>query len=96
MKYLVIFHTFSGVLYLEKYMKKHGLQYETMPAPRELSIDCGVSLIFTHDNFEEFIESINTENIHRIYIEESKHLVFENNWEESIFSVFFITYEFVY
>ncbi|MCH4889939.1 DUF3343 domain-containing protein [Acidaminobacter sp. JC074] len=79
MKYLVIFHTFSGVLYLEKYMKKQGIEYETMPAPRELSVDCGVALTFVHDDFNKVIGEIHVENIHRIYEVDANILVYENN-----------------
>jgi len=79
MKYLVIFHTFSGVLYLEKYMKKKGIEYETMPAPRELSIDCGVALTFMSHDLQMVIEDVNVENIHRIYEVDTNKLVYENN-----------------
>lgn len=78
MRYLVIFHTFSGVMYLEKEIKKRKWPYETMPAPRKLSTDCGVAIVFETEGIDEFISSINTENIQRIYLYESDTLIFEN------------------
>lgn len=76
MKYRVIFHTFSGVLALEKFMKKHDISYETMPAPRALSVDCGVALVFDYD-YNFVIEHASTNNIHRIY-DMDDHMVYEN------------------
>lgn len=80
MSYLVIFHTFSGVMALERYMKKNNIVCETMPAPRELSVDCGVALRFESEKYENIIEEVSTENIHRIYdINDTYHLIFEND-----------------
>lgn len=81
MNYLVIFHTFSGVMALERVMKKRHIENETMPAPRALSTDCGVALKFSIDNLDEFLKTISTENIHRIYkVSKSTHeMVFEND-----------------
>lgn len=79
MKYLVIFHTYSGVMQLEKVLKKKDMIYETMPAPRALSTDCGVSIVFESHDVERFIKDIKTTNIHRIYLQnESYDLIFEN------------------
>lgn len=81
MRYLVIFYTFSGVMQLERALKKREIIFETMPAPRKLSVDCGVSLTFDHEDINQLIESVNTTNIYRIYkIEEATYvLVYENN-----------------
>lgn len=80
MKYLVIFHTFSGLMHLEKIIKKRGMNYETMPAPRELSTDCGVSIVFESDDITDFIETIDTHNIHRIYHKAQGYtLIYEND-----------------
>ncbi|MBN2796332.1 MAG: DUF3343 domain-containing protein [Clostridia bacterium] len=78
--YLVIFHTFSGVMQLERSLKSLKMPYETMPAPRKLSVDCGVSIVFECDDFDGFIKEINTNNIHRIYEiwEENYILKFDN------------------
>jgi len=80
MNYLVIFHTFSGVMALERYMKKNKIECETMPAPRALSVDCGVALRFQSENLMKIISEVSTENIHRRYeVNDTYHLVFEND-----------------
>lgn len=81
MDYLVIFHTYSGAIKLEKELKKMGIPFETMPAPRHLSVDCGVSLKFKTDTLvEEIISSIHTQNIHKIFkvIDNKFEIVFLN------------------
>lgn len=80
MKHLVIFHTFSGVMALEKILKKRKMSYETMPAPRHLSTDCGVAILVELKDLNCFLETINLDNIHRIYtMDHGQHdLVFEN------------------
>lgn len=81
MKYLVIFYTFSGVMQLERLLKKKTMFYETMPAPRKLSTDCGVAIVFDCDNIQAFLEEVNTTNIHRVYHmnENEYELVYENH-----------------
>jgi|GEM_PF-877655 len=79
--YLVIFHTFSGVMQLEKVLKSKSIAFETLPAPRKLSTDCGVAIRFHVDDLEDFLGGIKTTNIHRIYQvdDTSEDLVFEND-----------------
>lgn len=81
MKYLVIFHTFSGVMQLERVLKKFKMDYETMPAPRKMSVDCGVSIVFDSEDIRQFIKTISTDNIHRIFEQKNETylLIFENN-----------------
>lgn len=81
MSYLVIFHTFSGVMQLERTLKKEKMMYETMPAPRKMSVDCGVAIVFESDDVETFIASISIDNIHRIFEkkEDSYQMIFEND-----------------
>lgn len=80
MKYIVIFHTFSGVMAFERILKKRKMAFESMPAPRHLSTDCGVSTCFETEDIEGFIASVSTENIHRVYLVEGENYVkvFEN------------------
>ncbi|OPY83415.1 MAG: hypothetical protein A4E65_00642 [Syntrophorhabdus sp. PtaU1.Bin153] len=42
--YYVLFHTIHDVLRVEKILKQHGLSYELVPVPRNLSSDCGICL----------------------------------------------------
>jgi|LGVE01.1.fsa_nt_gb hypothetical protein len=68
MDYLVIFHTYSGVIKFEKELTKMNMTSESMPAPRYLSVDCGVAIKFsTKDTIEEMIQSISTQNIYKIF-----------------------------
>ena len=80
MTYLVIFHTFSGVMSLEKELKKRGIHHESMPAPRQLSTDCGVAIKFSTDNINTFLSSVAKDNIHRVFLIKGKEyeLVYEN------------------
>jgi|LGVF01.2.fsa_nt_gb hypothetical protein len=81
MQYIVIFYTFSGVIQLENEFKKSGIVYETIPAPRKLSVDCGVSLLFECENILQMISEVKTQNIHRIYEINAVeyNLIYENN-----------------
>jgi hypothetical protein len=65
---------------LERVLKKEKMTYETMPAPRKLSTDCGVSIVFESDDVKTFIEKIDKKNIHRIYhmYDEIYEMVYEN------------------
>ncbi len=70
MSYLVIFKTYSAVLKLEKELQKINIDFETMPAPRHLSIDCGVSIRFSSQlSIEELLQQISTTSISKILIE---------------------------
>lgn len=81
MSYLVIFHTFSGVMQLERVLKKNTMTYETMPAPRKMSVDCGVAIEFESDDVQTFIESIKKDNIHRIFEkkDDQYQIIYEND-----------------
>ena len=41
-----IFHSIHRVMKAEKALKQAGLDIRLMPVPRELSSDCGLSLLF--------------------------------------------------
>ncbi len=82
MDFLVVFHTYSGVLKLEKDLKKLQIEFESMPAPRFLSIDCGVSIKFYSDiSINSIIDEINTTNIYKIFniINDDYNQVFIND-----------------
>lgn len=81
MRYLVIFHTFSGVMQLERTLKHKQMIYETMPAPRKISVDCGVAIEFESDDVQKFIEDIKKENIHRIFERkgDDHKIIYEND-----------------
>ena len=44
---VVLFHSTSGALRAEKFLKKEGIAYKIIPVPRHLSSDCGVCIRFS-------------------------------------------------
>lgn len=50
--YFLLFHTIHDVLKAEKILKKHGLRFELVPVPRNLSSDCGMC-IRLQDSFDQ-------------------------------------------
>ncbi len=82
MDYLVVFHTYSAVLKLERELKHIDIAFESMPAPRHLSIACGISIAFsTTMHIDDIIKSISTNSIHKIFnvIDDEYKAVFIND-----------------
>ncbi|MBP1749100.1 MAG: hypothetical protein H6Q52_1639 [Deltaproteobacteria bacterium] len=48
-KFLLLFNTIHDVLRAEKILKEHTVQHELVPVPRNLSSDCGMSIILEGD-----------------------------------------------
>ena len=48
-KFLLLFHSIHDVLRAEKTLKQHAVRNELVPVPRELSSDCGMSIIVDGD-----------------------------------------------
>ena len=53
----LLLHTIHDVLKTEKILKKHGLAFELVPVPRNLSSDCG-SCIKLIGNLEETLQHL--------------------------------------
>jgi len=49
---IVLFHNISHALKSEKLLKAAGLAIKLIPVPKELSADCGVCLLFPHEQQE--------------------------------------------
>lgn len=48
-KFLVLFNSIHDVLRAEKILKQHTVPNELVPVPRDLSSDCGMSIIVNGD-----------------------------------------------
>ena len=48
-KFLLVFNTIHDVLRAEKALKQHAVSHELIPVPRNLSSDCGMSIILDGD-----------------------------------------------
>jgi hypothetical protein len=65
--YYLIFSTIHDVLKAEKRLKEHGLRFELMPIPRNLSSDCG-SCIRLFDEIETAMECMGSIKIERRFL----------------------------
>ena len=48
-KLLLLFHSIHDVLRAEKLLKEHSVANELIPVPRNLSSDCGMSILLDGD-----------------------------------------------
>jgi hypothetical protein len=48
-KFLLVFNTIHDVLRAEKILKQHKVPNELIPVPRNLSSDCGMSILLEGD-----------------------------------------------
>lgn len=48
-KFLLLFHSIHDVLRAEKLLKEHSITSELIPVPRNLSSDCGMSILLDGD-----------------------------------------------
>ncbi len=47
--YFLLFHSIHEVLRVEKMLKSRGIKFELVPVPRDLSSDCGMSIVLKQD-----------------------------------------------
>ena len=60
---VVIFHTTSAVMKVEKLLVKEGYSVKLIPTPRQFSSDCGIALRFNQDFFEQVRMKLNEAGI---------------------------------
>ncbi len=54
MKYnYITFKSVSFAMKAESILKKKGMDYKTIPVPRSISSDCGISIRFKKEDYEE-------------------------------------------
>lgn len=64
MRYVILVHTMSDAFKIERILKKNEIKHKLIPAPRELSSDCGISvLVFEAENLESIISSVEYDKI---------------------------------
>ena len=72
--YFLLFNTIHDVLKTEKIFKKHGLDFELVPVPRNLSSDCGMC-IKLNNRLEEIKNHIRGIEIYKCYLFDGKEYV---------------------
>lgn len=60
---IVLFHSTSSAIRMEKLSQKAGLSVKLIPVPRHLSSDCGICLRFRNDDIEKIKEILKIENV---------------------------------
>jgi hypothetical protein len=68
---VVLFNTTSSAMKAEKVLEKAGLEIKLIPTPRQFSSDCGISLRFRWDDFNEvksllFSANVEINSIHQL------------------------------
>jgi hypothetical protein len=64
--YFLLFRTIHDVLKAEKLLKHHGLTFELVPVPRNLSSDCGMCVKLTEE-IDGSLSYLATMNIDRCF-----------------------------
>lgn len=54
--YVAVFHSVHRVLKAEKILKESGIAFTLIPAPRQLSADCGLALCFAQAEHAGIVE----------------------------------------
>ena len=69
MKYnYITFKSVSFAMKAESILKKKGMDYKTIPVPRSISSDCGISIRFKKEDYEE-IKSLLKGVYEKIYLD---------------------------
>lgn len=67
MQYIALFFTHSGAIKYGNLLNKNLIKNQTMPSPRKISSNCGVSVKF---EYEGNIQDIITTDIEKLFIVE--------------------------
>ena len=54
--FIAVFHSIHRVMKAEKILKGVGMPIQLIPAPRQISSDCGLALRYTPENAEQVKE----------------------------------------
>lgn len=57
--YVAVFNSVHRVLKAEKIVKEAGSSFTLIPAPRQISADCGLALCFAPDALTEIVAELN-------------------------------------
>lgn len=63
LKYYILFPSYNNGLQLESKLKRNNIKYTIVPAPRELSSCCGISIMYNKEDEERIREIIEVECI---------------------------------
>lgn len=57
-RYYILFPSYTEGMKLEKLLKKEKIKYTIVPTPRELSVCCGISIMYNKEDEEKIKELI--------------------------------------
>lgn len=52
-KVIAVFHNRNQAMQFSSYLKRMGIQNKTINTPRELSVSCGISVVFSGINMKD-------------------------------------------
>ncbi len=60
---LAVFNSAHRVMKVENILKRSGLAILLIPAPRALSTDCGLAILYNSDLYDSVLQALTSENI---------------------------------
>ena len=60
---LAVFDSAHRVMKAESVLKGSGITLLLIPAPRALSTDCGLAILYSNENYETVLQTLAAENI---------------------------------
>ena len=63
MKKIIVFESVHFTIKADKLMKNNGFEYQIITTPREISLDCGMSIETDENNFEQIYKYLEEKGI---------------------------------
>lgn len=73
-RFYILFPSYTEGMKLEGILKKNSIKYTIVPTPRQLSVSCGISIMFNKEDGDKIIKIIEENNVNILGI---KSLVFQ-------------------
>jgi len=74
-RFYILFPSYTEGMKLETILKKNSIKYTIVPTPRQLSVSCGISMMYNEQDGDSILKLINENNVNVLGM---KSLIFEN------------------
>jgi len=74
-RFYILFPSHTEGMKLETILKKNSIKYTIVPTPRQLSVSCGISMMYNEQDGDSILKLINENNVNVLGM---KSLIFEN------------------
>ncbi|MDD2447349.1 MAG: DUF3343 domain-containing protein [Tissierellia bacterium] len=82
---VLTFNSTHHAISAEKALKEHELPFKTVPTPREITLSCGLSILFSFEDLDKVRElhlnnELSIKAIHKYSIVDGKKEISEMSW----------------